>query len=354
MDFISQLPKTKTGFDAILVVVCRLIKMVHIIPTTDKCGAKGFATLYRDHVWKLHGVPKEVISDRGKEFNNAFIKELYRLIGTEQKMSTAYHPQTDGQTERVNRVVEDMLRNYVGGKQDDWDEYLAAAEFAINNAHHVSIGTTPFRLWSGRDPNLPVTVKHGKLPNAAEFADKMINGLAEAKKCLEAAKQRQKTYADRLRRQVEFNEGDAVLLNSKNINIRMPAGGTRKFLPRWIGPFTITKKVNDVAYRVALPANMKRVHDVFHVSLLKQHRPDGREPPPPIEIDGDEYFEIERVLDHRIVKRGRSSKREYLIRWEGYTAEHDTWEPESNIAESANGDTLRNYWEYIGLPPPTM
>lgn len=356
MDFITQLPTTTTGFDSILVVVCRLTKMVHIIPTTTKCGALGLATLYRDHVWKLHGVPKDVVSDRGREFHNAFMAELYRLIGTEQKLSTAYHPQTDGQTERVNRVLEDMLRNYVGGKQDDWDQYLSSAEFAINNSRHDSTGTTPFKLCNGRDPNLPVTVAKGNVPSAATFADKMKKGLAEAKLCIEAARQRQKAYADTKRRHVEYAVGDNVLLSSKNINLRMPQGGTKKLLPRWIGPFTIIKKINDVAYRVALPDNMKRVHDVFHVSLLKKHVTDGRTapPPPPIEVDGEQYFHIERILDHRFIKGGKKGNRarpEYLIRWEGYSAEHDTWEPENNIAASELGETLRKYWEYTGLEP---
>lgn len=353
MDLITQLPKTESGKDAILVVVCRLIKMVHIIPTTCTVGALGVAKLYRDHVWKLHGVPKDVVSDRGKEFCNAFTAELYRLIGTQQKLSTAYHPQTDGQTERVNRVLEDMVRNYVGGKQDDWDEYLAAAEFAINNSYHASIGTTPFRLWSGRDPNLPVTVQKSKHPNAAVFADKMVKGLADAKKCLEAAKQRQKAYADDKRRHLEFKVGDQVLLSSKNINIRMPQDGTKKLLPKWIGPFTITKQVNKVAYKLDLPDHMKRIHNVFHISLLKQFYSDGRSqpPPPPIEIDGENYYLIERILDHKIGK-GRNA-RKYLVRWLGYPPEHDTWEPESIIAESENGDTLRKYWEYTGLEPPT-
>ena len=363
MDFISQLPRTRTGFDMIFVVVCRLTKMVHIVPTVGTLGALGLAKLYRDTVWKLHGVPKDVVSDRGKEFCNKFMFELFRLIGSKQKFSTAYHPQTDGQTERVNRVLEDMLRNYVGGRQDDWDEYLAAAEFAINNTYHDSIGTTPFRLWTGRDPNLPVTVAKGKVPNAAAFADLMIQGLADAKKCLEAARQRQKAYADTKRRHIEFQEGEEVLLSTKNINLRMPADGTKKLLPRWIGPFPIAKtqngtrgKISDVAYRLVLPAHMSRIHDVFHVSLLKKYQPDRCTPPPLPTVDEfGEWFEIERILDHRVIKRGRSVKREYLIRWDGYSAEYDTWEPEPRLRENSTNDAaLLNYWEYIGLEPPAQ
>ena len=367
MDFISQLPKTSTGFDMILVVVCRLSKMVHIVPTVGTIGALGLATLYRDHVWKHHGVPLDMVSDRGKEFCNAFMQELFSLIGSKQKFSTAYHPQTDGQTERVNRVLEDMIRNYVGGRQDDWDQYLAAAEFAINNSYHDSIGTTPFRLCTGRDPNLPVTVAPGKFPKAAAFADQMIQGLADAKKCLEAARQRQKAYADKKRRHVVFNEGDLVLLSTKNINLRMPSDGTKKLLPRWIGPFPIatTKdgklgKLSDTAYRLVLPAHMSRIHDVFHISLLKKYNPDGRAPPPvPMVEEGVEYFTIDRLLDHRVIKlKGKNRvKREYLVRWMDYPPEFDTWEQESRMLEIStpqeDGDELvLKYWAYTGLPIP--
>lgn len=367
MDFISQLPKTSTGYDMILVVVCRLSKMVHIVPTVGTIGALGLATLYRDHVWKLHGVPMDMVSDRGKEFCNKFMKELFTLIGSQQKFSTAYHPQTDGQTERVNRVLEDMIRNYVGGKQDDWDQYLAAAEFAVNNSYQDSIGTTPFRLCTGRDPNLPVTVVPGKFPKAAAFADQMIQGLADAKKCLEAARQRQKAYADTKRRHVVFTEGDMVLLSTKNINLRMPSDGTKKLLPRWIGPFPIATtangkrgKISDTAYRLELPTHMSRIHDVFHISLLKKYVPDGRAPPPvPMVEDGVEYFTIDRFLDHRVIKlKGRNRvKREYLVRWQGYPPEFDTWEPESKMLEistpgEARDEMILKYWSYTGLPTP--
>ena len=365
MDFIQQLPRTKTGFDAILVVVCRLTKMVHIIPTTNECTAEGFAKLYRDHIWKLHGVPLDIVTDRGTQFNNKFIRALHELLGSKQLLSTAFHPQTDGQTERVNRVLEDLLSNYVGGRQDDWDEYLAAAEFAINNSYHSSTGSTPFRLWTGRDPNLPATIIPGKMQRANEFADQMIKGLAEAKKSLDAARQRMKSYTDKRRRHEEFKEGDLVMLSTKNLKLKMPKGGTMKFMPRWIGPFPIiqyrtTREGPDgplpisKAFRLELPEHMK-VHNVFHVSLLKKYHP-GREPlPVPLLYEDGEYFEIDRILDDRVVRRGRArrGKREYLIRWEGFGSEYDSWEPEEEILQSAS-IVEDQYWQYMGKEVPTF
>ncbi len=145
-DFITQLPLTRRGFDAIMVVVDKLTKMVHIIPTTTTCTAVTVAELYRDHVFKLHGIPLKVISDRDLRFTSAFITELCTLVGARQAMSTPYHPQTDGQTERVHRVLEDMLRHYVSPVQDGWDQHLSCAEFASNNADHKSTGSSPFML----------------------------------------------------------------------------------------------------------------------------------------------------------------------------------------------------------------
>lgn len=256
-----------------------------------------------------------------------------------------------------------------GGRQDDWDEFLAAAEFAVNNSYQASIGSTPFRVCHGRDPNVPVTLalnKEGRttvpirkgnsaVPRAAEFADRMVQGLQEAKKCLEAARQRQKAYADRDRRAAEFSVGDRVLLSTRNINLRRPSDGTKKLMPKWLGPFTVTKVVNPVAYKLALPATMSRIHDVFHVSLLKPYRDDGRTPPPPptIEWEGEALCLVDRILDHRFKKQGKAQgDREYLVRWLGYGPEHDTWEPEKNLEMSEKGETLQRYWAFIGFEPP--
>jgi hypothetical protein len=153
---------------------------------------------------------------------------------------------------------------------------------------------------------------------------------------------------------LELKLGDKVLLNTKNIKLKMPKDGTKKLLPKWIGPFEVSKIINDVAYKITLPENMKLIHNVFHVSLLKLYRDDGREPPPPPTVitEGVPFYEVERILDHRFVKRGRGMSRQYLVRWAGYKQEHDTWEPEANIA-AGEGDILPKYWEYIVFEPPS-
>jgi hypothetical protein len=355
MDFITHLPKTASGYTTIVVFVDRLTKMVHLAPTYDTVTAEGTAELFYTQVWQHHGIPEDLVTDRGSVFTGHFFSEVLRLIGTRHSRTTAFHPQSDGQTERVNRVLEDMLRHYVGSlRQGDWDKCLTAAEFAINNAFHESIGTTPFRLNYGKDPRLPLSIPGStSFPAASQFADRMAEGLLQAKRCLQAAQQRQKLYYDSGRRDVSFKEGEEVLLSTKHIHLRRTGdkSSTPKLLPKWIGPFKITKIIGKGAYQLELPHTMT-VHPVFHVSLLKPYRSDGRVQPPDIlicEEDGEEYFLVERVLDHRIRKNGRARFCEYLVKWQGYGSEHNSWEPESSVSETTQ---YTNYWNYVGLEPP--
>ena len=307
MDFITQLPRSARKNDAILVMVDRLTKMTHLAPCRTTIDSAGTAQLFLDHVWKLHGLPKDVISDHGSVFVGKFFSELLTLIGTKHNRSTAFHPQSDGQTERVNRVLEDTLRHFVAGRHGDWERYLPTAEFAINNALHESIKTTPFRLNYGKDPRMPITIDaaHAQVPNAAAFADRMMEGLSDAKKCMTAAQQRQKHYADRHRRDVSFDEGEYVLLSTKNIKQHATGdkSSTPKLFPKFMGPFLIEKKVGTVAYKLTLPEGM-RIHPVFHVSLLKPYKSDGMDTPLDFSHTAisESDFMLERILDHKTIR----------------------------------------------------
>jgi len=143
MDFITGLPKAQ-GYNAILVVCDRFTKQVHIIPTMKKTNSLGLACLYQDHTWKLHGLPNTVISDCGPQFASGFMKELNKILGINTKLSTAYHPQTDGQTERMNQELEQYLRMFMDYRQTNWPEWLAIAEFSYNNKIQKSIKISPF------------------------------------------------------------------------------------------------------------------------------------------------------------------------------------------------------------------
>jgi len=147
-DFITKLPLAQ-GYDSILVVVDRLTKMAHFIPTTEKMTAGGLAQLFRDNVWKLHGLPESIISDRGPQFAAGVIRELNGMLGIDSKLSTAFHPQTDGQTERMNQELEQYLRTFIDHQQEQWPEWLGTAEFAYNNKVQTSTKVSPFKANSG-------------------------------------------------------------------------------------------------------------------------------------------------------------------------------------------------------------
>lgn len=201
MDFITQLPKTKSGHDAILVFVDRLTKMVHFAQTTVQCTAADTAKLFIHHVVRLHGVPLSIVSDIDSRFTSRFWQASVPFLGTKLSMSTAFHPQTDGQTERVNKVLEDTIRHYVNPRQDDWDDYLDGAEFAINNAMHESVRNTPFFLNSGQHPLTPATMEvDTHVPSAKEWLERLHDSVKSAKQCLPAAQQRMKASADVRRR----------------------------------------------------------------------------------------------------------------------------------------------------------
>ena len=373
MDFITQLPKTKGGHDAVAVFVDRLTKMVRLAATTTEVSAEGAADLLVQHVVRHHGLPTSIVSDRDVRFTSKFYRHLTARWGVQLRMSTAYHPQTDGQTEVMNRVLEDYLRSYTRSSQDQWDELLAMAEFAMNNSKNSSTNETPFYLNYGRHPRSPLALgveirkpmkgydnpnarglavaisraqqpklgQNGKplveesVPAVIRFDQRIQSALKEARECLQRAQNRQSKHADRHRRDVSFEEGDEVLLLTKNITLKHP--GTRKLLPRWIGPFTILGRVGKVAYRLDLPEGMNRIHPVFHVSKLKPYKASGRvQPPPvPIEIEGELEYEVERILDKRINKRSRRRDSvEYLVKWLGYGHEHNSWEPAKSVANA--------------------
>ena len=335
IDFITHLPKTPRGHTAIMVVVDRLSKMTHFIPTKDEVNGEQTARLFLDNVFRLHGCPQNIISDRGSIFTSKFWAALCQLAGIKRNMSSAYHPQSDGQTERMNRVLKDMIRHYVNPVTDDWDDHLTPAEFAVNNAWQESIQSTPFRLNYGRDPVAPAGLQlaGAKNPRAIELTSGLAERLVSAKSCMHAAQQRQKAYADQGRSECTFQVDDDVLLSTKNVRLKGP--GAKSLMPRWIGPYRIVKQVNDVAYELELPKNL-RLHDVFHASQLKLYHPrEGgyRPPPPELTTDGSLEYEVDGILSHRVRScgRGRRTRLEYLVHWRGYDPANDTWEPEDNL-----------------------
>ena len=354
MDFIVQLPRTRNGFDAILVVVDRCTKMCHFIPTKTTIDAEGTARLFVDNIFRLHGMPDSIVSDRDPRFTGKFMRTLCETLGIKQRMSTAFHPQTDGQTERMNKVLEDMLRHFVGPDQDDWDIFLSQCEFAVNNSCHEGMKTTPFMLNCGFHPKVAL-VSHSRgldiagNPTAERMNKDMQQALNNARDCLRQAQDRYKAYADKRRREVEFEIGDKVLLSTKNIKFR--GKSVSKLMPKYMGPYEIIKRVGKVAYTLKLPASSK-IFPTFHVALLKPYHSDpsrGQQEPDPFDLDTDDVFKVEKILDHQDKKVPGKAKnrtrRFFLIRWEGYPPSEDTWEPESHLHDC--GDAIEEYWRSV-------
>lgn len=346
MDLITQLPKTKEGYDAIVVFVDKFTKMVHIAPTTTTVTAPQLARIFFREVVRLHGVPKSIISDRDPRFTSNFWKCLWSQLGTKLAMSTAYHPQTDGQTERTNRTIEDMLRAYVNYEQNDWNKHLIAAEITINNSQQASTGFSPYYLNYHQHPNLPLSgivapkskISQSKNPAAGEALDGFKKLLQEARVNLEEASRRQAYYANQKRRDHQFKVGDLVWLSSKDFNLE---GRTPKFAPRNYGPFEVIQRIGEVAYKLKLPEQWK-IHPVFHISKLKpnnddlQHFPDRHREvtrPPPVlqENENQQEYEVDRIVGVRTRKKGKKAIKEYLVLWKGYPEWERTWESENNL-----------------------
>jgi hypothetical protein len=347
MDFITGLPMVQ-GFDAILVFTDKLSKMVHFAPCATDCTAQKAAELFIREVVRLHGLPRTLISDRDSRFTSAFYSEVMQALQVKQLFSTAYHPQTDGQTEKVNKCLEDYLRAYTSREQNDWPELLSMAEFAYNNSHHESLETTPFLLNYGVHPHTPLdyaqkVAGEGKVPAAEDFVKRMEQAVALAKVCLQRAQDRQKAYADLNRRAVQFQLNDRVLLSTKNL--RMKDFPVKKLAPRWIGPFTIMEVTGPVTYRLHLPESYP-CHNNFHVSLLKKYEAREGEvlPPPPELVDGKVEWEVEAVLGHKKVGKNRKGRAtHYLIKWRGYDHSYNTWEPVANVENSTA--LVQAYWD---------
>jgi hypothetical protein len=259
---------------------------------------------------------------------------LWNELGTKLKISTAYHPQTDGQTERSNHTLEDMLRAYVNYAQNDWDEKLIAVEFAVNNSTQESTGFTPFYLNSGQHPHFPLSMLTDKSDN--EMAQSMLRGLrdniAVAKTNLTAAQEKQSKFANQSRRDFEFQVGDQVMLSTENMSVGERA---RKLCAKYAGPHKIIEHPSRNTYRLELPPELSRLHPVFHSSVLKPYHDDTerfvnrpRINRPPAIVDGDDIkYEVEEILNYRV----RRNVGYYLIKWRGYGESESSWRPVAEV-----------------------
>jgi transposase InsO family protein len=349
MDFITGLPDSQ-GYDSVLIVVDRLTKMAIYLPTTKKVTSEELARLYVKHVFSKHGIPKTIVSDRGTQFDSAFWREFTKILGADSRYSTAYHPQTDGQTERVNQELESYLRSYISFLQDDWVDYLPMAEFARNNSVNSTTKVTPFFANHGYHPRFDVNVPEevGTSPAGFECAETLAMVHEFVRKEVARAQERMaKYYNDRHSEPPRFKVGDMVMLKSKNISTIRPSP---KLDSKHYGPFKIEAKISDYAYKLKLPKTMK-IHDVFHIDLLEPAPRRTRftdriprVPDPETPVDPD--YEVDAVVATDWIKKGPRSKPhlEVLLKWKGYegAVNEFTWE---KLEEGKIDEVLREYYK---------
>jgi hypothetical protein len=318
------------------VVVDRKSKQAVFIPTDDNVTSEQVAKLFLIHVFSKHGVPSHITSDRGTEFVAQFFRSLAELLNITLHFTSGYHPEADGQTEHTNQTLEQYIRMYCSYQQDNWNELLPLVEFAYNNAPNASTGITPFFANKGYHPAIEV---YPERDVASVHARNYAVNLQELHKFLHSeitlAQERYKEQADRHR--IPFpplSIGDSVFVISKNIKTTHP---TRKFTEQLLGPYEVIAKPSTHAYTLRLPKSMRSIHPVFHVSQLEPFAPSSipghkQSPHPAIEIDGEDEYEIEEIVESKIDKR-RRCKLLYKVHWAGYenTDEWEEWLPADEL-----------------------
>jgi len=345
MDFITDLPKSE-GYDTILVVIDRLTKMSHFIQCSKDLDARQLANLFMKEIVRLHGLPHDMITDRGRLFTSDLWKEITGKLGIERRLSTAFHPQTDGQTERTNAILEQYLRAYINYQQDDWCGYLPLAEFAYNNGYQETIKKPQFFANYGINPEFEMI---GHLIQGKQTKPEDMSQLHESlRNEMVAAQLQKKEYYD-LHRKPDLNlqSGDMVWLLPRNIKTTRPS---KKLDYKIIGPFKILAKRGTSAYKLALPPSMA-IHNTLQISLIEPYQDNRfplqiKEPTPPIQKQGEDEYELDEIIDSRL----HYNKLQYRAKWKGYSPEHDkVWYPAENL-NNAEHTVQRFHQRYPRMP----
>ena len=321
----------------IWVIVDRLTKSAHFVPGKSTYTASKWAELYLTEIVRLHGVPVSIVSDRDARFTSKFWKGLQTAMGTRLDFSTAFHPQTDGQTERLNQVLEDMLRACVLEFPGSWDSHLHLMEFAYNNSFQATIGMAPFEALYGKCCRTPVCwseVGEHRLMGP-ELVRSTNEAIQKIRARMQTAQSRQKSYADVRRKDLKFDVGEKVFLKVAPMKGVMRFEKKGKLSPRFVGPFEILERVGVVAYRLALPPSLSAVHNVFHVSMLRKYVADTSHVVDyePLEIDEHlSYVEQPVEILAREVKMLRNRSIPLVkVLWRNHRIEEATWEREEEM-----------------------
>ncbi|GAA5972537.1 hypothetical protein JCM11641_001890 [Rhodosporidiobolus odoratus] len=344
LDFVGPLPLSE-GKDMLLTVTDRLTGHTRLLACRSKDGAKEVADTVFKGWFSLFGLPERLVSDRDKLFTSRFWRTLHERTGVKLQMSTAFHPETDGRSERTNKTVVQMLRQQVSRQQKNWVRFLPSTEYGINSAVNDSTGYAPFHLVLGFVPSLlPLpSSPPSSLPAVESLITERTATISDARDALAAAKVRQAEQANKRRGpEVGFEVGDLVMVDSADRRSRYKTKGgdsrAAKLFPRWDGPYPVEQaNPSTSTYRLSLPPS-DRAHPTFHSSKLKRYTSNDpslyaeREPPrpEPIDIDGAPEYVVEKITD----EKGKGRNRKFLVKWAGYPDSENTWEPLSNVEDT--------------------
>ncbi|GJR10039.1 putative reverse transcriptase domain-containing protein [Tanacetum coccineum] len=321
MDFVTKLPKSSQGYDTIWVIVDRLTKSAIFVPMRETDPMEKLARMYLKEVVTRHGIPVLIICDRDPRFASNFWRSLQKALGTNLDMSTAYHPQTDGQSERTIQTLEDMLRACVIDFGNGWVRHLPLVEFSFNNNYHASIKAAPFEALYDQKCRSPVCwVEVGQVQlTGSEIVQETTEKVIQIKQIMQAARDRQKSYADLKRKPMEFRVGDRVMLKVPPWKGVVRFGKRGKLYPRYVGPFKVLEKVGSFAYKLELPQELSRIHNTFHVSNLKKCYSDEPlvVPLEGLHVDDKLYFMEEpvEIMDREVKRLKQSGIPIVKVRW---------------------------------------
>lgn len=336
MDFIVSLPAVR-GYDSIYVVVDRLSKYAHFIPCSSSVTAEGVARLFINNIWKHHGFPRSIITDRDPKFVSAFWRSFTKCLNVQHSMTTANHPEADGQTERTNRTLLQYLRLYTQKNPTEWLDFLPCAEWVYNNTVHSSTRCTPASLVYTEvplcDPELDLAVRSQHSSAAAEEFQQQLDS---ARECMRKAQERQERYYNQKRLEMIFEPGDMVLVDSRGLRSTQGGEPTKKFSRRWQGPFAVLSRVENRAYTIDLPADW-RCHTTVNIGYLKKFRESANYPrtmtrKTRVQARTQTTEDSFEVLDSRTVqRRDGKTRKEYLVRYPGERQQQ--WMAEENLKD---------------------